>query len=122
MAGKNTAFVPVGSFNLDDLPDVALDDANDDFMQYLETLDIPAPNEAPVLGDWLFTDVISAGSHGEPARSTQKRAASRKSGDASKSFGSGGESSHSAHDDKLTKMREKNRQAQARFRKRQKVR
>jgi hypothetical protein len=119
MAGNNAAFVPLGSFNLDDLPDVALDDPNDEFMQYLETLDIPAPNEA--LGDWLFADVISAGSHAEPARSAQKRAASRKSGDASKSFGSGGESPHSTQDDKLTKMREKNRQAQARFRKRQKV-
>jgi hypothetical protein len=26
MAGNNAAFVPLGSFNLDDLPDVALDD------------------------------------------------------------------------------------------------
>lgn len=115
---------PRDSFNLDDIPDVAFEDPNDDFMQYLETLDIPGTADGALAE--LGADIARA--NADMSRPGAKRSVQRRGSEALQTMSQGSPSQEDTdgtpgnlHDDKLTKMREKNRQAQARFRKRQKV-
>lgn len=123
---------PRDSFNLDDIPDVAFEDPNDDFMQYLETLDIPGTTDA-ALAEFGAAPGLDLGRGNTGVDPGEYRAGAKRSviarGSEVLQAVSHGSPSHddtdgtqgNTHDDKLTKMREKNRQAQARFRKRQKV-
>lgn len=114
--------MPCGSFNLDDIPEVAFEDPNDDFMQYLETLDIPGTADGALATELGGDSAANA----DMSRSGGKRSVVRRGSEALQATSQGDPSQDDTdgnmHDDKLTKMREKNRQAQARFRKRQKVR
>lgn len=117
---------PRDSFNLDDIPDVAFEDPNDDFMQYLETLDILGTADGS-LAEFSTPGGEHVAGGTDPCRPGAKRSVQRRGSDALQSMSQGSPSQDDTdgtgnpHDDKLTKMREKNRQAQARFRKRQKV-
>ena len=117
---------PRDSFNLDDIPDVAFEDPSDDFMQYLETLDIPGTADG-ALAEFATAGGEHVAGGADAYRPGAKRSVQRRGSDALPSRSQGSPSQDDTdvtgnpHDDKLTKMREKNRQAQARFRKRQKV-
>lgn len=116
------------TFNLDEIPDVAFEDPNDDFMQYLETLDIPGTGDGG-LAEFAAPGGADMGrANADMCRPGEKRSVERRGSEALQTMSQGSPSQDDTdgtpgnpHDDKLTKMREKNRQAQARFRKRQKV-
>lgn len=110
----------MGAFNLDELGDD--EGANGDFMRYIESLDIPVDEDNDldeVVADLMGDDMSSESAHVEASASGSERPSHRRSRSSSLPMVS--LESRNADDDKLSKMREKNRQAQARFRKRQKV-
>lgn len=112
---------PLGELALEDLGD---DDvgANEEFMRYIESLDIPVDEDNDmdeVVADLIADDMSSESAHVDVSASGSERPSMRRSRSSSHPLVS--LQSRNADDDKLSKMREKNRQAQARFRKRQKV-
>lgn len=118
MAGQNA---PIDGVAFDELGE---DDAgaNDEFMRYIESLDIPVDEDnemGEVVADLMGEDMSSESAHVDASASGSERPCMRRSRSSSHPMVS--LESRNADDDKLSKMREKNRQAQARFRKRQKV-
>lgn len=118
MSDQNAA---MGELALQDFGD---DDvgANEEFMRYIESLDIPVDEDndmGEVVADVIGDDMSSESAHVDVSASGSERAPMRRSRSSLHPMVS--LESRNADDDKLSKMREKNRQAQARFRKRQKV-